>query len=66
MMQYIRRASSQTLVDIVILRRFKILVTRQGVFFGRRGDYLLFCDGYKWIVEKEMFPQLYWSYAGGG
>jgi hypothetical protein len=64
-MQYIRRTAYDTLVDAVILRRFKILFTRQGVFFGRRGDSLVTCAGYRWIVEKEMFARLYWPYVGG-
>ena len=63
-MQYIRRTAYDTLVDAVILRRFKILVTRQGVFFGRPGDFLVKCDGYTWIVEKQMFTRLYWPYIG--
>jgi len=64
-MQYIRRTAYDTLVEAVILRRFKILFTRQGVLFGRRGDFIVSCDGYRWIVEKEMFSRLYWPYVGG-
>ena len=43
------------------LTRPKVLTTKSGVFFGRRGDWLVeSSDGRsRWIVEADVFPWLY-------
>ncbi len=38
--------------------RLKML-ERSGIFWGKRGDWLLETNGHEWIVEGVMFDNLY-------
>ena len=66
--KWYRRKNSETgVVRAKKLTRFKIIFSKSGIFWGRRGDWLVrhpvsLCY---WIVEGSVFDELYEVEKGG-